>query len=326
MSNDETHDVRDEVDNDEDQRQVDDLDEVGELEIEVVDDVDEADKPRLPETAKADIPKDEELEQYSESVQKRMKKLTFDAKEAERQKAEAIRLRDEAVAYAKTIHDQNRRLQEDLQRGQGAVVEQAQGRLDAQLAKAREAYKAAYEAGDSDALLEAQTALSELQAEARQLKAYQSRKRPEEAAPQAQPQHQQAPQPPQQPQVPQLNARQKAWLADNDWYGKDRQMTAFALGVHEELVYNGVDPESENYYSEIDSAMRKRFADKFDSGEDIEVTPRQKKPASVVAPAARSAQAPRKIKLTSSQVALAKRLGLSKEQYAAQLMKEARNG
>jgi hypothetical protein len=102
-------------------------------------------------------------------------------------------------------------------------------------------------------------------------------------------------------------------------------MTAFALGVHEELVYNGVDPNSEKYYYEIDAAVRSRFADKFDDGlEEVEVAPKKK--ASVVAPATRSSKNPRRVKLTQTQVALAKRLGISAEAYAAQLLKEQRNG
>ena len=102
-------------------------------------------------------------------------------------------------------------------------------------------------------------------------------------------------------------------------------MTAFALGVHEELVYNGVDPNSDKYYTEINSAVRKRFADKFeDDLEEVEVAPKKK--ANVVAPATRSSKNPQKVKLTQTQVALAKRLGLTPQQYAAQLLKEQLNG
>jgi hypothetical protein len=102
-------------------------------------------------------------------------------------------------------------------------------------------------------------------------------------------------------------------------------MTAFALGVQEELVYNGVDPNSDKYYTEINSAVRKRFADKFeDDLEEVEVAPKKK--ANVVAPATRSSKNPRKVKLTQTQVALAKRLGISVEAYAAQILKDQLNG
>lgn len=103
-------------------------------------------------------------------------------------------------------------------------------------------------------------------------------------------------------------------------------MTSYALGVHEELVMNGVDPNSEKYYTEIDKELRKVFPSKFDDVADEEVTPRQQRAANVVAPAARSGKTPRKHKITSTQAAIAKRLGLTNEQYVAQLMKDARNG
>jgi hypothetical protein len=300
---------------------VDDNDD-SDFEVEVVDDVAPEDKPRRAPDAEPEIPDDDDLEGYSEQVQKRLKKLTFEAREAARQQAEAARLRDEAINYAKTVSEQNRRLQEDLQRNQGYAVDQTKARLNAELEKAKTAYKNAYEAGDSDKLLEAQENLTKLQNEQYRWDSFRAR---QAATPTPAPQ-QPRQQPQQQPQVPQLDERQKRWLSRNEWYGKDRRMTSFALGVHEELIYNGVDPKSETYYTEIDRELRKTFPDKFSDGEDVEVNTRQRRPASVVAPAARSAKTPRKIRLTSSQVAIAKRLGLTNEQYAAQILKDQQNG
>ena len=298
-----------------------DTDADDDFEIEIVDDVPPEEKPRRAADAPAEIPDDDDLEGYSEQVQKRLKKLTFEAKEAARQQAEAARMRDEAINYAKTVAEQNKKLQEDIQKSQGYVVDQAKGRLSAEIEKAKIAYKNAYEAGDADALLEAQANLTKLQNDQYRWENFKppARQVAEPTTPAAQPQ------PQAQPQV-RLSQNQERWLANNDWYGKDRRMTSFALGVHEELVYNGVEPDSEKYYAEIDRELRKTFPDRFSDGEEVEVPARQKKPAAVVAPAARSAKTPRKIRLTSTQVAIAKRLGLTNEQYAAQLLKEQNNG
>ena len=290
------------------------------FEIEVVDDVPEDEKPRVKDYEGPDIPEDDEIESYSDRVQKRMKKLSFEAKEAERQRQALAREREELLRVSQTFQSENERLRQQLQQNEGTLVEQAKARIESQLSQAKADYKNAYELGDTDKMIEAQERLTSLNNDMYRLKGYKPK-----PVQQAQPQVQQPVQ--QQPQVPQLDDRQKEWLADNDWYGKDRQMTAFALGVHEELVYNGVDPNSEKYYSEIDRQVRQRFADKFsteDSDEEIEVAP--KKRANVVAPATRSSKNPKKVKLTQTQVALAKRLGITPEAYAAQLMKEQRNG
>jgi hypothetical protein len=318
--NDQAKDVHDDV-NDETES-VDVETEDDDYEIEIVDDVPDEEKPRRAESEKAEIPDDDDLESYSESVQKRIKKLKFEYHEAERQKQEAARLREEAINYAKQIQSENERLRQSLQRNEGSLVEQAKGRIESELNSAKAAYRTAYDAGDSEGVLEAQSKLTQLQNDLYRLQNYRPQPQP---APQPQTQTQPQPQPAPQRQV-QLTPRQRDWMGRNDWYGRDRQMTAFALGVHEDLVHNGVAPDSEKYYAEIDKQVRSRFADKFsDAAGQEEVTPRQKR-ANVVAPAARSAKTPRKVKLTSTQAAIAKRLGLSNEQYAAQLIKDARNG
>lgn len=300
-------------------------DESGEFEIEIVDDISEDEKPRRAEAAKeTDIPDADDLEGYSEAVQKRIKKLTFEAKEAARQNAATARERDEAANYAKTIQEQNRKLQEQLAQGQSAVVEQAKGRIESELNSAKSAYRAAYELGDADKIMDAQSKMIDLQGRLSQLQNYRPAPQPkaEGPAPQARaPEKQPTP----APKV-QLDERQTAWMNNNKWYGANSEMTGFALGVHERLMRNGVDPNSETYYTEIDTAVRKRFADEFSDGGGDEVAPAPRKAANVVAPAGRSAPSPRRIKLTSTQAALAKRLGLKPEQYAAQLMKDAKNG
>ena len=133
---------------------------------------------------------------------------------------------------------------------------------------------------------------------------------------------------PAQQQKYEIDDRTKQWASENQWFGQDEEMTGFAFGVHERLKKNGIDPANpqrvEEYYSAVDEAMRKRFPDKFDEVEIEEAPPRQT--GNVVAPANRSAKKPRRVQLTSTQVSLAKRLGVTPEQYAAQLLKEASNG
>ena len=293
-----------------------------ELEIEIVDDVEDDDKPRVSEKdyTGPEIPEDDEIESYSERVQKRMKKLSFEAKEAERQRQALAREREELLRVSQTFHSENEKLRQQLQQNEGTLVAQAKARLEAQLAQAKASYKEAYELGDTEKMIEAQEKLTSLNNDMYRVNNYKPRP--------AQPAQQPAPQAVQQaerPQAPKLDERQEKWLSDNDWYGKDRQMTGFALAVHEELVYNGVDPNSEKYYSEINRQVRQRFADKFeDDLEEVEVAPKKK--ANVVAPATRSSKNPQKVKLTQTQVALAKRLGLTPQQYAAQLLKEQLNG
>jgi hypothetical protein len=285
------------------------------FEIEVVDDTPEPDrgKPRRAEDADPQLPEDEEIQSYSEGVQKRIKQLKFEYHEERRRKEEAARLQEEALRYAQQVKTENDRLRKTLEEGEGVLVNQAKGRVAAELDKAKAAYKAAYESGDSDALIEAQERLTTLQTEKMRYDSY----RP-------QPRQAQTPAPEYtrpQPQPPKPDAKAVAWAQKNTWFERDSEMTGYAYGLHEKLVKSGVDPRSDEYYNQIDRAVRRVFPDKFDDGQIEEVAP-QRQAGNVVAPAARSGKKPRKVQLTSTQVALAKRLGLSNEQYAAQLMKE----
>lgn len=294
------------------------------VEIEVVDDVPNDKKPRRKPEEPAEIPEDNEeaLEGYSEAVQKRIKKLTFEAREAQRQREAIEREREEAVKYARAVMEQNENLRKRVTQGESSFIEQTKAKLTSDIAIAKEKYRKAYEVGDTDGVLDATSALSELNAKLLQVNSY----RP----PAEQPAQQQAPQPKprQQPQVPQLSPRQKAWLDKNSWYGQDSARTGFALGVHETLVKEGVDPDSETYYTRIDTELRKRFADAYTDEVEVDVAPTARKTAPVVAPAGRSAPtgAPTRIRLTATQASIAKRLGLTNEQYARQLLKDQTNG
>lgn len=285
------------------------------FEIDVIDDLEPDERPRRAEDEPADIPEDDDLESHSEAVQKRLKKLTFEAKEAERQRQVAQRERDEAARYAKSVYEQLQQAQKLSTQGQEFAVEQAKARAESELAAAKTAFRQAYDAGDSEALLAAQEQLSRAQSDLQRFQSFRPAPAPEQTPPPEYPQDLRS----------QLDDRQRAWLDRNPWFGQNPEMTGFAQGVHHRLVNSGVDPNSDSYYKQIDDAVKRRFADEISGGEDV-VTSEPRKASNVVAPAARSPKSPRKITLTRTQVALAKRLGLSNKQYAEQLLKEKRNG
>ena len=185
-------------------------------------------------------------------------------------------------------------------------------RADSELEKARNDYKSAYEAGDADRLISAQEALNRSQYD-------------QEVASRTVPQMQVQP-PPTMPQpVQQQDPKLQSWLSDNEWFGKDTEMTSFAYGVHEKLVQSdGVDPRTDDYYQKLDSRLRQVFPEKFGDEMGAEEPAASPRTQTVVASANRSSGKPRKVQLTSTQVGLAKRLGITPEQYAKQLLKDAR--
>jgi NOL1/NOP2/fmu family ribosome biogenesis protein len=298
------------------------------LEIEVVDDTPEEDrgKPKRAENIPPQIPDDDEVSKYSGDVQKRIKQLKYEYHEERRQKEEAKRLSDEAITATQKLMEENRKLKKTLDDGEGVLVEQAKGRVQAQLEKAKQEYKEAYEAGDSDKLIEAQEKLSTIQNEKYRVDNYKPPVRavePEVSPPQ---------QAPAQPKVQEPTGKDKEWLeANSDWFQKEdhEDMTGYAMGVHQKLVKAGLNPklDTEEYYRRIDEAMGKAFPEHFNSNkqsvETEEVEAPQRSAGNVVAPVNRSAKKPRKVQLTSTQIGLAKRLGVTPEQYAAQLLKES---
>jgi hypothetical protein len=293
------------------------------IEIEIVDDTPEQDRGRArrPDGAEPEIPDDDEISSYSEGVQKRIKKLTYEFHEERRQKEEAARLRDEAIAFAQKEMEDKNKLRRMLEEGEGVLVSQAKQRLAVQLERAKADFKAAYEIGDPDAMSEAQSKLTELKNEEYRLNSY----RP----PARQPAQQPAQQPVQQrPQVPAPSPKAAQWAQSNPWFMRqgDEDITALAMGTHEKLVRSGVAPDTDQYYNQIDAAVRRAFPERFaDASQGVR--PQRRQAGNVVAPAGRgSGQTPRKVVLTSTQVALAKRLGLKPEVYAAQMLKDNANG
>jgi hypothetical protein len=278
----------------------------GEPEIEVVDDTPEQDRGRKPmKEAPAEVT-DDELAQYSEGVKKRIQHFSKGYHEERRAKESALREREEAVRLAHNLVEENKRLQGSLGQGQQALLEQAKKVVQNELDQAKQKFKSAYEAGDSDALVEAQEALAAAKYKAERVNNF----KPAVAQPQN-PVVQPAPRP---EQTVKVDSKAKAWQEANSWFGDDKEMTALALAVHQDLVESGVDTSSDEYYEKINSRVRKRFPEAFNS---------EKRKSSVVAPATRST-APRKIVLTQSQVQIAKRLGLTNEQYARAVAEEMR--
>jgi len=264
-----------------------------------------------PEPEATEDNSDAEIDKYSAGVQKRIDQLTKQYRDEERARQEAQGLQEEAVKYAERVKEENEKLRKSLEDNENLIVNQAKTRIEAQLAQANANYKAAYEAGDPDKLLEAQTELTRLQNEDFRISNYKPQKRaePEPVKQEAQP----APAKPPQ--------RALDWADNNPWFMQDKRMTGFAYGVHEELVTKGVEPNSEQYYNEIDAAMKEAFPNKFEVVAEEPASP-QPQAGNVVAPPSRTSKKPRKVKLTPTAAALAKRLGLTAEQYAAQLMKD----
>jgi len=277
------------------------------FEVEIVDDTPEEDRgrPRRADGKEPEVPDDDEIANYSDNVQSRIKKLRFEYHEERRRKEEAERVREQAVADLQKLYEENQKLRETLTRGEGALVNQAKGRIAAEIEKAKQSYKDAYESGDSDAMVAANERLTLLTNEKLRYESY----KPKPVQQQKMPEYTQA------PQESVVDDKAIDWASRNEWFQKDKAMTGYAYGIHEELVEDGIDPRSDEYYRQIDSKMREAFPHKFGH---------QRQQGTVVAPSSRSTKAPRKVTLTQSQVALAKRLGISPERYAAQLMKETR--
>ena len=275
---------------------------------------------------------DEELSDYSDKVRKRINKLKYEQHEAMRQREAAERMREEAVRFAQQVVAKNQQYESLISRGEGALVAQIKARASLALDQAKSLYKDAYEAGDAQKIIEAQEKLLNAQTEFREAEKHervlQNRPRQQVQQPQYTPQNYVPP----QPQVPQPSQKALEWTKRNPWFGPqgNRSMTALAYGIHETLIREeGVQADTDEYYQKIDAAMRQRFPDYFEKDEEVQVTsaPAQRTPSTVVAPSNRNNGArPRKIQLTASQVSLAKRLGISPEQYAKQLIKESSNG
>lgn len=277
-----------------------------EPEIEIVDDTPEEDRNKEPAKGEIEVT-DDEISQYSENVQKRIKELRRGYHDERRAKEAADRERQEAIAYAKKVAEQNRMLQERLSQGEKQLVETYKSKAEAQMAQAEREYKEAYEAGDSDKMVAAQKKLSEIVADKREVDRYQPQYTPLQEEKIAVEQR-----------IPEVvpDERTRQWVSQNNWFETDPVMRGAAFGIHDALIQRGYVAGSDAYFEQIDAQIREAFPQKFG----------QRKPAAnVVAPASRSASGSKKITLTKSQVSIAKRLGIPLEVYAQQVAKEMNN-
>ncbi|NDA06129.1 MAG: hypothetical protein EBZ08_13190, partial [Betaproteobacteria bacterium] len=234
-------------------------DDAVEFEIEVVDDTPDTDKGRKPLEEPVGEVSDDELSKYDEGVQKRIKKLSHGYHDERRAKEAALREREEALRFAQQIINENNHLKKNLGDRTTLLVGTAKQNAEFALAQARSKYKAAYDAGDADQIVAAQEEMT--QAKLRLDKVENFRPPPL--------QEHQVPVNMQPQSVPENKADPKAlaWRDENQWFGKNRLMTAFTLGLHEQLVEEGVDPTSDDYYEKINKTVRSKFPESFSDEE-----------------------------------------------------------
>tara|TARA_R110002110_G_scaffold67375_2_gene183784 strand:- start:185 stop:1177 length:993 start_codon:yes stop_codon:yes gene_type:complete len=271
---------------------------------------------------------DEELSQLGNRAQKRIKKLKWEYHEERRAKESSNKLANEAISYTQGLQTENQRLVQLVQDSQTALTDQAKHRASATLLVAEEAFKQAHESGDAEQIAKTQKDLTNAQlaqayAPSVSQKIIDNWKRnvlAQDEALASQTSQQYVPEEPPEP-----DARAVSWQESNDWFGQDREMTSFAYGVHERLVgEEGIDPDSDEYYKLIDNRMKEVFPTHFGSNSTYSVDAASRRKANpVVAPASRGNGAPsQRVTLTQTQVKLAERLGITPQQYAAQLIKE----
>jgi hypothetical protein len=264
------------------------------LEIEIEDDTPEEDKNKspMPKEVRDELYKDE-LEDYSSKVKKKLLALKKLAHDERREKEQALREQSEALSVAQRLVEENKRLKSSLSETEKATVSTISKNIEFEKEAAKRAYKEAYESGDTDKIIDAQQRITEIALRDEKVKQFKPRQIEDEVY-----------------TAPKIQADPTAvrWKNQNPWFGQDKLMTATALAMHELLKEEGVVLASEEYYKRIDGEMRHRFSDRFEKDE------RPTKSA-VVAPATRST-ASKTVRLKSSQLSIAKKLGLTPEQYA----------
>jgi hypothetical protein len=287
------------------------------FEIEIEDDTPSEDRNREP------MPKEivekleqDELDKYSDEAKEKLKQLRKVWHDERREKEQATREREEALDAAGKLLSENKKMREMLNSGQQDYVAVHKQSADLQLEMAKKAYKEAYDSGDTDKIIEAQQAITNATLQVDKVKNYRPAPLQEESFV-VQREEQRA-------QPPRFDEKLNSWQERNGWFGQDEEMTASALGLHEKLKKQGVVVGSDEYYAILDKTIRKRFPENFGDQEVVEAKPREDapkaKPSTVVAPATRSTSS-KQVKLKTSQVNIAKKLGLTNEQYVRELLK-----
>jgi len=290
-----------------------------EVNIEIEDDTPPEDRnvQPLPEEMAKELEKADESEEYSANVKNKFKQYKKAWHDERRAKESAFREQQEALAAAQRILDENKRLKDMLANGEKELINTYQNSASMELDKAKQNYKDAYDSGDSDRLLEAQEEMIAAKLKLDKAKNFKPTVHAEGNVVQ---QQQRA------PQAQQMDPKVAQWVAKNKWYTdpSKKAMSRFAVGVHEELQerYGQSFIGTDEYFNRIDSEVHRRFPEEFadEKSNDEEEKPQRTKPSTVVAPAKRST-APKRVVLTKSAVAIAKKLGISPEQYAREMTK-----
>lgn len=284
------------------------------IEVEIEDDTPEEDRNKtpLPKEVAEELYNDE-LEDYSSKVKKKLLQLKKLAHDERREKEAVQREQSEAIALAKRLIDENNKLKSSLNNSQKTAIETAKRAVEMEMAQAERDYQEAYESGDSVKVLEAQKKLNQAAIKIDKVANFRPAPLQEERF-----EVQTRPEPEQKIRV---DPSATAWQKENTWFGEDKLMTGMALALHEQLKEEGVVVSSKEYYRRIDQTMRKRFPERFEDQSDGDEKPsRATKTSMVVAPATRTTQSKR-IRLSQTQQALARKLGLTNEQYAAEQIK-----
>jgi len=286
--------------------------------IEIIDDTPPEDRGRKPMVEPPKDFADEELAKYDASVQQRIKHFTKGYHEERRAKEAAFREREEALRIAQTIVEENKKLKGSLGQNQAAVLDSYKKLAANDLEKAKAKYKEAYESGDSDAMTEAQANLTTAAMRAERvnnIKAPTLQREKTDVQTQQEERNEFV-------EAPAPDYKAQEWQQKNQWFGKDEEMTSFALGLHTKLINSGVNPKSDEYYERLNGRLRQVFPESFESEKTVDA-PTSRPAKSNGAPATRST-APKKIVLTQTQVNLAKRLGVPLELYARKVAEEMR--
>ena len=284
-----------------------------EFEIEIEDDTPVQDKGKEPlPTELVNELEQDEMEEYSEKVKIRLKQMKKVWHDERREKERATREQQEAINLAQRMLQENNALKARLNSGEQALVDSYKESVNHELEAAKREYREAYEAGDADKLVEAQEKIASAKIRADKVQNFKPTPLQEEKY---------VVQTQQEPQTPRRDPKAASWQERNQWFGQDEEMTSLALGLHEKLVkqHGLAYATTDEYYKRIDENMRKRFPENFEEPETKTAETRTK-PSTVVAPATRSTSS-KKVRLTQSQVAIAKKLGLTPEQYVRELMK-----
>jgi len=287
----------------------------GKPEIEVVDDTPEEDRGRAPMKEPPKELTDDELNKYDEGVRKRIQHFTKGYHEERRAKEAALREREEAIRIAKAVADENKKLKGSLSEGKKALHEQALKQVEGEVETFKARLRDALEAGNANDMAYWQDQLTSAKIKQDRLQNLQIEPLQENDFGVQIPQ-------PAEPE-PAADPKLLAWREKNQWFGPNKRMTAYALGLHDDLVAEGIPPGSDEYWRRINTDVRTRFPEQFGSEEPADAPKTQRVKTNVVAPATRST-APKKIVLTKSQVEIAKRLGVPLELYARKVAEEMR--